>query len=264
MVFDTDLMGGGTISLMTTHTRKYFLSIVLFVIIYSFFVFFIKLSVEDQSDLIIGTTFFFTLFIGYFITRQNDRYTSIADELTTNDGYFSYLYRISGLVPRIQDEIKGIMHDHYTKILQTKDPAYHVKNPSNTITRLTKSLSSITKEEIENPSAASAWGFCFEVISDLQLTRKKVLHLFGEKLVSFQWAVTYILGILLIFSFNFVPSTSWYVSILKVAFGTAVFISILLLRQLDDLTLFGDTAGMSSVEDVFRIIEEKDTIELKK
>ena len=103
----------------------------------------------------------------------------------------------------------------------------------------------------------------FEVISDLQLTRKKILNLYSEKLVMFQWSVIYILAVLLIVSFNFVPSSSPLIDFLKVCFGTAVFISIILLKQLDNLTLFGDTAGMNSVEDILRIINEKDSIELQ-
>jgi hypothetical protein len=237
---------------------KYLLATLIFIAVYLYFVAHFKIVVNDQSDIIIGTTFFFTLFIGYFITRQNDRYSKIADNLTTNDGYFSYLYRISGMAPRIQNELREIARKHYEQILKSGDLAYHVKHPSTTITDLTKSLASITKQEIDLPAAEGAWGFCFEVISDLQLTRKKILNLYAEKLVAFQWAVVYILGLLLMISFNFVPSDSWYVVILKVAFGTAVFISIILLKQLDNLTLFGDTVGMDSVKDVMNILDEKD------
>lgn len=239
------------------------LEVLLFIVIYSFFVINVRVAVSDQSDIILGTTFFFTLFIGYFIGRQNERYSSISDQITSSDGWFSYLYRITGLVPRIQNEVRDIVRSHYMKIIETKNPAYHVTHPSVTLTRLTSVFGSITAEESANPAAGGAWPFLFEVISDLQLTRKKILNLHGEKLGPFQWAIIYILGILLVISFNFVPSDSMLVNILKIFFGTAVFISILLLRQLDDLTLFGNTAGMDSAEDILRILDEKDAAELK-
>jgi hypothetical protein len=249
---------------MKSHKTKNILLVLIFIILYSFFVFYVKSTVENYSDIIVGTTFFFTLFIGFFITRQNDRYSAINDQLTSTDGYFSYLYRVTGLVPRIQNEVREVVRDHYTKILESNNPAYHVMHPSNTLTRMTQILSSITEEENSSPAVGGAWGFLFEVISDLQLLRKKILNLYEEKLVMFQWAIVYILAILLVVSFNFVPSSSILVMILKVFFGTSVFISIILLRQLNNLTLFGDEAGMQSVHDIFNIIDEKDAKELKK
>src|ERR1700761_4201710 len=111
---------------MQRTTQQYLLALTLFIILYSAFVFNVHLAFSDDSDLIVGTTFFFTLFIGYFITRQNDRYSSISDQLTSNDGYFSYLYRITGLVPRIQQMVREIIRDHYAKILESGNLAYHV------------------------------------------------------------------------------------------------------------------------------------------
>lgn len=249
---------------MKNTTRNLLVEVFLFVIVYSFFVIKVQFSVTDYSDIIVGTTFFFTLFIGYFIGRQNDRYSDISDQLTSTDGWLSYLYRITGLVPRIQGEVKEIVRNHYTKIVESGNLAYHVMHPSNTLTNLTKALGSITEDESGNPAAGTAWGFLFEVISDLQITRKKILNLYGEKLVPFQWAVIYILAILLVVSFNFVPASLWLISVLKIFFGTSVFISILLLHQLDNLTLFGDAAGMDSANDVLRIVDEKDAAELAK
>lgn len=248
---------------MVSHKKKHYSSLLIYIILYSVFVMTVRMEVENQSDIIVGTTFFFTLFIGYFITRQNDRYNAIVDQLTTTDGYLSYLYRVTGSVPRIQKELKKIMKEHYGLVVKFDDPSYHVKHASMTISRITASLSSITKKEIARPVAGAAWGFCFEVVSGLQSTGKKILNLFAEKLVVFQWSVVYILGLILVISFNFVHSGLWYIDLLKIAFGTSVYISILLLKQLDDLTLFGGTAGMSSVRDVLRIIDEKDAKELK-
>ncbi len=250
---------------MNKNTGQSLLLVILFVVAYSFFVLEVQTSVQNYSDIIVGTTFFFTLFIGYFIGRQNDRYSSINDQLTSNDGYFSYLYRITGLVPRIQAQVREIIRNHYSKIIESKDSAYHIKHPSNTLTKMTETLASITEDESGNPAVGAAWGFLFEVISDLQITRKKILNLYDEKLVPFQWAVVYILGLLLVVSFNFVPNDgSLLIEGLKICFGTAVFISILLLGQLNNLTLFGDSAGMDSAHDVLKIVEEKDAIELNK
>ena len=141
---------------MSKTTKGSLLLVLTFVIVYSIFVTKIHITFVGYSDIIVGTTFFFTLFIGYFITRQNDRYSSISDQLTSNDGYFSYLYRITSLVPRIQNDVRTIIYDHYTKIVDSKNLAYHIKNPSNTLTKMTAILASITEEENNNPAVGSA------------------------------------------------------------------------------------------------------------
>ena len=64
---------------MSSNTKNY-LATLIFIIVYSIFVFKANFTVSDYSDIIVGTTFFFTLFIGFFITRQNDRYSEINDQ----------------------------------------------------------------------------------------------------------------------------------------------------------------------------------------
>src|SRR5665213_2492551 len=103
---------------------KTFLAIVAFVVAYAFFVVKVHITVDDYSDVVVATTFFFTLFSGFFITRQNDRYSDIVDMISERDGLFSSLYRIFGLVPRVQNEMREIIREHYNKIMKSNDWAY--------------------------------------------------------------------------------------------------------------------------------------------
>ncbi len=242
--------------------RKTAIIILIFTLVYSFFVIQAHLAVDNYSDIIVATVFFFTLFSGFFITRQNDRYSEVAEQISTTDGYFSYLYRISGLIPRVQKEIREIIREHYQKIVESNNWAYHVVNPSTTLTRVAHALASITEKENENVAVAAAWPFTFEVIADLQLTRKKTMMLAHEKLLTFQWALIYILGLLLIVSFNFIPTHGTFINLLKIVFGISVLLVILLLKQLDDLSLFGKGFNKKTAEDIFRIIDERDAAEV--
>ena len=74
--------------------KKSIIYIGIFIAIYSFFIFNFNYVIENYSDIIVATTFFFALFTGFFIGRQNDRYSSVSDLIATTDGHFSYLYRI--------------------------------------------------------------------------------------------------------------------------------------------------------------------------
>src|SRR3989344_195650 len=98
-----------------------------FIVLYSVFIFFVDILIELDiaSELMVASVFFFALFSGFFIARQNDRYTKIIDIIAERDGLYSYLYRVFGMVPRMQSEMREIMKAHYTKILESNDWAHN-------------------------------------------------------------------------------------------------------------------------------------------
>lgn len=247
---------------MKFNTKNSIIFTLVFFILYFWFVLKVNFSVANYSDIIVATTFFFTLFAGFFITRQNDRYKDIIEIIAERDGLYSFLYRVYGFVPRVQNNIREIIRSHYTKILESDDWAYNEFHPSDTITKITKEMGSLTEDELKAIEGKSYYDGIWGAILELQQNRKKIISAYGEKLVGFQWAIVAMLAILLVVSFNFVPTTSIFIQTLKVLFGTAVFISVMLLKQLDDLTLFGEHAGERSAKDIFHIIDEKDIAEL--
>lgn len=249
---------------MEKSMRNAILATFIFIVAYSLFVFNAQLAVTDYSDIIVATTFFFTLFIGFFISRQNDRYSDITDIIAERDGLYSFLYRVYGLVPRVQNNMREIIRKHYRKILDSDDWAYNEFHASNTISRMVSEMGGLNEAETQSIDGHSYYDGIWDAIKELQQNRKKIIAAYSERLAGFQWAIVYVLGILLAISFDFVPAGSVLVQILKILFGTSVFISIVLLKELDNLTLFGEHAGKESAEDIFRIIDEKDAAELAK
>ena len=52
-------------------------------------------------------TFSFTIFTGFFIARQGNRYSRVRDQITTFAGEMSSLYRVFGhFGPKVQEEAK--------------------------------------------------------------------------------------------------------------------------------------------------------------
>ncbi|MBI3633009.1 MAG: hypothetical protein HY226_01830 [Candidatus Vogelbacteria bacterium] len=234
----------------------------LFLVIYSWYVFKINLDVNDYSDIIVAITFFFTLFSGYFIGRQNDRYTSIAEEISNTDGTFSLLYRISGAVPFVQNRVSEALIKHYRKILDSNNWAYHIVNPSTTITDVFNAYNSAIGEDADKLGQfGDAFGGGF---LQLQISRKRMIMLYHQRLLLLHWALTYTLAGLMIVSFNFIPNHTLLINVLKIAFGLAVFFVILLLKQLDDLSIFGEDFSKNTANDMLRIVEEKDVQEMGK
>lgn len=235
-----------------------------FIALYTLFVFGVRTVVPEYSDIVVATTFFFAVFSGFFITRQNERYSAILEELSNSDGLFSYVYRISGLLPRIQKEVREIIRDHYTKIVETGNWAYHILNPSVTLIKLAKAFGSVSEEEISKPGVEPAYESIWDTISQLQIIRKKIIALYNTRLLFSQWLLIYVLGSLVVVSFGFVPSSSLLINILKIIFGASVFMVWVLLKQLDNLTIFGKDFSKKSAQDLFRIIDEKDVEEISK
>ena len=241
------------------------LFIIGFVALYSVFIFFVDISIELDvaSELMIASVFFFALFSGFFITRQNDRYTRIIGIIAERDGLFSYLYRVFGLVPRMQSEMREIIKAHYTKILESDNWAYNEFNPSTTITRLTQTMGSITKEEAAQIEGHSPYDGIWDAILQLQQLRKKIIGAYNERLLIFQWVLIYVFAGLVILSFHFLQTDSIMLNVLKVIFGTAIFLVIILVKQLNDLSIFGKDFSRHIARDVLRILDEADAKEIK-
>src|SRR5690606_3246857 len=80
------------------------------------------------------TTFFFSIFTGFFITRQGTRYTKIREIISSYDGKMSGIFRVTeNISPKLQEEVGTIITEHYTKLLETRSWDYHFTHPSKTI-----------------------------------------------------------------------------------------------------------------------------------
>ncbi len=244
---------------------SYTLLILGFILMYSAFIFFFEMHMELDivSELTVASVFFFALFSGFFIARQNDRYTKVVEIISERDGLFSYLYRIFGIVPRIQGEMREIIKHHYTKILESNNWAYNEFNPSDTLTRLTRSMASITEKEAGEIEAINPFDGVWDAILQLQQNRKKIIASYKERLLLFQWILIWIFAILVIVSFGFLQTDLFLVDVLKIIFGTAVFLVVMLIKQLNDLSIFGKDFSQRIAGDVLRILEEADMKELR-
>ncbi len=210
----------------------YVFLILIFVIIYTAFIFLVDISIDLNivSEFTVASVFFFSLFSGFFIARQNDRYSRITNIVAERDGLFSYLYRVFNMVPRIQSEISKTIRAYYIKIIEENNWAYNEFHPSDTITRLTNAMSSLTKEEKDQIDGYSPFDGIWDSVLQLQQNRKKIIAAFKERMVIFQWVLIYLFAILTLFSFTLLQTDYFWLEFLKVVFGTAVFLVLILIK----------------------------------
>jgi hypothetical protein len=203
------------------------------------------------------TTFFFSVFISFFITRQGNRYTKLREIISTYDGKLSGIYRVAGnLSPKIQEELGILIKDHYQKILETKSWDYHFTNKSNTISEihaiLEKDIGSNKQESLRNQSL----GRILANLGDCQVLRKNMVTLSQEKVPTFQWFLILLFLTILLATITVIPSAGFLLgAALKAAFAAAFISVILILRNLDNLHLFENFIGENSAVDVLHTIE---------
>lgn len=211
---------------------------------------------DTDKVFITTTTFFFSIFTGFFITRQGNRYTKIREIISTFDGKMSGIYRVAGnLSTTVQDKIGVTIKEHYNKILETKSWDYHFTHKSNTIS----SIHQVLEEEIGSNKQETlrnqAVGRILSNLGDCQVLRKNMVMLYQEKIPAFQWFLIFLFMFILLATITVIPSVGFALgSLLKSAFAVSIISVVVILFNLDDLHLFEKFIGENSAKDVVEII----------
>ena len=204
------------------------------------------------------STFLFSIFSGFFISRQAARYSDIRKSLAAIDGNMSAMYRASGhLGADFQSKVGGVIKEYYELILKNQSWDYNFTHKTTTLISLHALLEERVGKNSLSPLEGSALGRVTASLGNIQMERKNLVALYEERIPFFQWAPIYFLATVLFITLSItVPSFDFLLpSILKGAFATAIIVVLILLRQLDSLRLFEGIIGEHSAKDVIEIIE---------
>lgn len=242
---------------------KKYTSIIILVILFAITLyasFMYNLRGEFDKIFVSLATFLFTIFTGFFISNQTNRYGKIRDTLSQYDGKMSGIYRAAmSYGEEGQRKIGEIISAYYKKIVDSKAWDYHFNNKSTTITDLHKELSAIVNakeklSEVEKQSIARITS----ALMDMQVLRKQLVVLREERIPTFQWFLIMLFGATLIVTVLFIPSQGFFIgSMLKSSLMVSVLSVILILKNFDNLEFFEGRVGAHSAEDVISIIEGK-------
>ena len=218
--------------------------------------YFIAIGEIDKTFLTIST-FVFSIFTGFFISRQNSRYDKIREKLSQFDGNMSSIYRaLFHFGPSIQDEAGEIIKKHYKKIIKNNAWYYHIVHESTTVKDLHELIESrLASKKLTTLQSTAMTRISF-ALHDLQLARKGFIASYQERLPKVQWLLIDGLAIIILINISAISSQHIFLtSLLKAAFGTAIILTLFLLRQLDNLELFEGAVGEDSARDVIDIIQ---------
>jgi hypothetical protein len=238
------------------HILQYLVLISFFLLTWAYYSLDFGGSQTDKVFITI-TTFFFSIFTGFFITRQGNRYTKLREIISTYDGKMSGAYRMAAnLAPQVQAKIGIVIRDHYQKILETKSWDYHFTHKSSTISNIHNILESDIGANKQESLRNQALGRILANMGDCQVLRKNMVMLYQEGIPNFQWLLLFMFVVILLATVSVIPSTGFLLGAgLKAGFVVAIVSVILILRNLDDLHLFEDFIGQNSAQDVLDTIE---------
>jgi hypothetical protein len=229
-------------------------------IIFSYFYFVSPIFLPQIDKIYITiTTFFFSIFTGFFVSQQMTRYAKLREAISEFDGRMSSIYRSSeNYSKEIQEHVGKIILDHYKKMIQTKEWDYHLKHKSNTLSKLHVLLEEKVGDASVETLRGHAIGVIVENMSKCEAYRKKMIMLCQERIPSFQWFIISFFICVLILAVSAIPSEGLILeSVLKAAFGVSILSVASILHHLDNLHLFEHFIGEHSAQDVVDLIKGK-------
>lgn len=203
------------------------------------------------------STFLYSIFTGFFISRQASRFNKVRETVTKFDGLMSNIYRTSGHISaELQSEIGDVVKAHYDKIFVTKQWSYHFENKSDTLTSVHELLQEHIDEKKVTKLANQSIGAIVKGLGVAQDIRKSMLALSKERVPFEQWILIMFFVAMLIGTVSTMPSVGLvWPSVLKAAFVISVLSVMFILHRLNNLAFTEDLMGAESAQDVLDIIE---------
>ncbi len=220
---------------------------------------FYTISFGEPVDKVFLTisTFLYSIFTGFFISRQASRFNKVRETVTKFDGLMSNIYRTSGHVSaELQKAVGVVLKKHYKKIFSTGQWNYHFEHKSTTLI----SLHNLLDEHVDDSSVTKlsnqSIGAVVKGLGAAQDVRKSMLALNRERVPLEQWVLIIFFVTMLIGTVMTMPSLGLlWPSVLKAAFVVSVLSVLFILYRLNNLAFTEDLMGADSAQDVLDIIQ---------
>lgn len=218
--------------------------------------FFDLASYQLDKVYITVSTFLFSVFNGFFISRQSTRYSEIRNSLSRFDADMSIIFRESThLSLKEHGQIKVMLREYYRLVLGHNDWAYYYfTHKSTLISDLHKVIDVYARLGMENLRGETIKNI-LRTLDDVQIVRKTLVSLKEETIPRFQQFFIYVLAFILFLAILALPSQGLVLaSFIKSVYMVAVISVVILLKKFDNLTLFEGSIGEHSAKDVLNII----------
>lgn len=205
------------------------------------------------------STFLYSIFTGFFISRQASRFNKVRETVTRFDGLMSNIYRTSGHISSsLQQEIGKVIQTHYKKIFSSKRWDYHFTHKSTTISKIHSLLEDHIEDDKVTKLSNQSIGSVVKNLGAAQDIRKSMLALSNERVPLEQWVLIIFFVTMLVGTVSTMQSVGvLWPSVLKAAFVVSVISVMVILYRLNNLAFTEEIMGAQSAQDVLDIIKGK-------
>lgn len=235
--------------------NKIFLFLILSLLFFTLLFYFFDLHIVSiQDSFLTIATFVFSIFLGFFISKQTTRIEQISQNLSTYDGCIVSIHQgICDLNIGIDEKSSQIISTYYNESIIGKKWNYIFDRQDELILKIRELVRNISVPSTNiTEKTAVIFDNIYDAIDECESVRRKVISLKEEKIPQAQWIIVYLLlivtSIVIISTLN--SYTSLFLSIVKSCFISAIIFSVFLLKKLDDLTFFDMTVAEESAKDV--------------
>lgn len=203
-----------------------------------------------------AATFLFSVFNGFFIARQANRYNDVRNLISKIDANLSIIYRESTHIGgAFTKKIGTIILDYYETRKRGWDN--YIKHRSTMIADFHKAIDLQYKKESDGIKG-EAMRKMMLVIDDMQVERKALITLSEEKVTRYQYTIVFLLAFVLIAMFLSLNTQGYLIeSFMKGVLVSVVGVVVWMLHKFDELHVFEGVIGEHSARDVMEIIKGK-------
>jgi len=158
--------------------KKYFTLLLILFVLPALSLLYYTVEIAEPVDRVFLSisTFLYSIFTGFFVSRQASRFNKVRETVTRYDGLMSNIYRTSGHISsRLQQEIGDVITAHYEKIFSSKRWNYHFTKKSTTLSSIHDLLEEHVKEDEVTKLSNQSIGAIVKGLGAAQDVRKSML-----------------------------------------------------------------------------------------
>jgi hypothetical protein len=218
-----------------------------------------RLDVDITAIFLTVSTFLFAVITGFFISRQNSRHETIRQHIAVFDGNVTAIYRGFAIFgDETQKRAEKIIRTHYDNILKNRQWDYPLTHKTTTITSLNALLSESAGDTDYHSYKHHTINNMITSLDTLQAARKQMVSLYIERIPFIEKLLVVVMAGVLLLTLFMIPAEHLFLGpLMKSFFGTIIVTVVVILFQLDSMTLFEGLPGEASAMDIINIIEGK-------
>jgi hypothetical protein len=206
---------------------------------------------KEVENILTTSIFLFAILAGFFIARLGSRYNEIRKLIGQQDALFLSLYKTS--------QIHG---KEFTKKMVTLIDSFYIvaydfvvgacyKGETPFFLKMWDEVINLNKKKKKNEEA---YGQLMNQLNEIEKTRNVARGIYEERLSFGHWAVLIILSGIILFSIFYLKTDALYSMVITILLSTALVLILLLIRDLQNFMLGGNSLLEESGEEVFEYI----------